>query len=140
MRILTLILGMIIILGCSKEEEDPELCWAYIDSNWEEVELSSMPEYLGDSLSFYEVVIIDLSYPLEARENDIEGRVILQYEINIRGEVENRVIIQDIGGGCGEEVLRVHTLHSQGMAFRPAEYEGLPVRVRKAFPVTFKLE
>ena len=56
MRTTLLLLAMIFILGCSKEEEDPELCWAFINSNWEEVELSSMPEYLGDSLSFYEVV------------------------------------------------------------------------------------
>lgn len=128
--------------GCSPEDDDDlDGCWAYIEHEWTYVRLSEKPVYtnLGDS-AFVASIIREIRYPSAARENGIEGTVTVEYQIDTLGQVDNRKIVMDIGGGCGDEVIRAVTLATQGIAFSPAKYRQDLVRVKKELDVKFKLQ
>lgn len=76
-------------------------------------------------------------YPTLARQNQIEGTVVVSFVVNKYGNVEDVEILRDIGMGCGEEVIRaIKKLDG----FLPGKQNGRPVGVRFRFPVKFSLE
>lgn len=48
-----------------------------------------------------------IQYPVAARKAGIEGLVIVNFILEKDGSIADANIIRDIGGGCGEEVLRI---------------------------------
>jgi protein TonB len=79
----------------------------------------------------------NIRYPELARENGIEGVVVLTFVVDKDGQVRDVKIVKDIGGGCGKEAVRV----AQGMPrWRPGEAAGHPVKVRFTLPVKFQLK
>ena len=83
-----------------------------------------------------EHVYRNLSYPEAAREAGIRGTVVSRFTVSATGEVTNLEIVKDIGGGCGDEVLRV--LKSMPR-WTPGMKEGKPVAVTLNLPVRFSL-
>ena len=78
-----------------------------------------------------------LKYPAIARENDIQGTVVVQFVIEKDGTVTEAKVMKDIGGGCGREALRVVNTMP---VWRPGKQRGRPVRVMMNLPVKFKLQ
>ena len=66
-----------------------------------------MPSYPGGTKAFQEFIAKNLRYPKEAEEANIEGGVIVGYEITDNGIVQNPHIIKGLGYGCDEEAIRV---------------------------------
>lgn len=80
----------------------------------------------------------NLRYPEEARERGIEGTVVARFVIEKDGSMREASIISDIGGGCGEEVLRVlYLMNEQHIRWTPQPARGRPVAVEFTVPVTF---
>lgn len=77
-----------------------------------------------------------INYPARARENDIEGRVILKFVVNEKGEIQNPKVLKGVAGGCSEEALRV--LESMPL-WKPGRHGGKNVKVHFTLPVSFKL-
>lgn len=84
-----------------------------------------------------EFVYKTLRYPALARENGIEGMVVVQYIIDKEGMVRDAKIVTDIGQGCGEAALDVV---NQMPAWTPGMQRGKPVDVQYTLPIKFKLE
>ena len=83
----------------------------------------------------------NISYPLEARQNDIEGTVVVSFVVEKDGSLSNFKIVKDIGGGCGLEVLRVvEGINEAGILWVPGMNNGQVVRSRLNLPIKFKLE
>lgn len=78
----------------------------------------------------------NIRYPAAAREEGIEGKVILQFVVDKDGSVTNIEIKRDLGGGCGKEAERVVRSMPK---WKPGKQNGQPVRVYYTLPVTFKL-
>jgi len=79
-----------------------------------------------------------LKYPKAAKNELIEGKVIVRVVITKDSLLTKPVIIEDIGGGCGEEVVRV--LKSMNdIKWIPGKHKGKPVSVSVNIPVEFKL-
>ena len=79
----------------------------------------------------------NMTYPTEARNSDIQGMCVVDFVIEKDGSISTGNIRRDIGGGCGQEALRVVNTMPK---WRPAHQKGKPVRVRYTLPVKFKLE
>lgn len=47
-----------------------------------------------------------VQYPAIAKENRIEGKVVIWFDIDSNCSLVNRRIMQAIGGGCEEEVMK----------------------------------
>ncbi len=79
----------------------------------------------------------NIRYPSAARENEIQGRVVLQFVVDQGGNVTNIEIKKDIGGGCGQEAVRVVKAMPK---WKPGKQNGQPVKVYYTLPVSFKLQ
>ncbi len=78
----------------------------------------------------------NVKYPALARENEIEGTVVVSFVVTKYGEIENIEIMRDIGAGCGESVL--NAMKKLGK-FYPGKHNGRPVSVIYRLPVKFTL-
>ena len=63
-------------------------------------------------------------YPQQALDNDVKGRVIIGFDVGIRGELSNFVVIRSLGFGCDDEVIR---LIKEGPAWNPTLESDEPV-------------
>lgn len=84
----------------------------------------------------------NMRYPEEARQKGIQGTVVLNFVVEpANGRISDIKLLKDIGGGCGEEAIRVlKTLDEIGLRWAPAMRGGMPVRLRHALPLRFKLQ
>ncbi len=78
-----------------------------------------------------------LKYPTIARENRIEGKVIMRFVIDENGDVQNAKVLRGVAGGCSEEALRV--LNSMPK-WKAGRHGGRNVKVNFTMPVLFKLQ
>jgi len=96
------------------------------------VAVEKMPKLIGTLADLQK----NLRYPEKAQKANIEGRVIVQFIINEKGEVENPRVIRGIGGGCDEEALSV----TKFAKFEPGMQRGRNVRVQYSLPFMFVLK
>ncbi|NEU09141.1 energy transducer TonB [Flavihumibacter sp. R14] len=94
------------------------------------------PEYPGGQKAFGKFLGSNIKYPVNARENNIQGKVYIGFIVEKTGELSDLKIIKGIGGGCDEEALRVL---KTSPPWKPGMVEGKPVRTAYTFPVTFQI-
>lgn len=86
-------------------------------------------------------IYANISYPAMARENGVEGTVVLRFVVNEKGFIDNAEVVRDIGAGCGDESLRVIKLMNNMEArWIPGRQRGRPVKVYYTLPVKFVLK
>ncbi len=83
-----------------------------------------------------EFISSNISYPKKARRKGIEGVVYVQFVVGADGNVRDQKIVRDIGGGCGDIVLKMAKSFPKWV---PGIQKGKPVSVLYTLPVTFKL-
>ncbi len=98
--------------------------------------VEQMPDFPGGQTELMKFLQKNLRYPAAARENGIEGRVVLQFVVDENGKISDLQTLRDIGGGCAEEATRVV---KQMPPWKPGKQNGNPVKVYFKLPVTFKL-
>ena len=79
----------------------------------------------------------NLKYPKEAKENGIQGEVKIFFTVDTDGNIIDEKIAKDIGGGCGEEALRIVRLMPK---WEPGMSGGVPVKTSQVLRVKFELE
>ncbi|MEZ4988101.1 MAG: energy transducer TonB [Saprospiraceae bacterium] len=79
----------------------------------------------------------NINYPARARENGIQGTVVVTFVIEKDGSLSNIELAKDIGAGCGEEAVRVVRMMPP---FIPGMQDDELVRVQFNLPIKFKLE
>jgi len=88
-----------------------------------------------------EFIYANIEYPQIARENNIEGTVVVRFVVDKDGNVGEAEVIREIGGGCGEEAMRVVDLMGQlPEKWVPGKQRGRPVNVYFTLPVRFILK
>lgn len=98
--------------------------------------VEEQPEFEGGTDAFYRYIASEMSYPLQARQKGVEGRVFVQFVVEKDGSLSDVKAIKGIGAGCDGEAVRVVQSAS---SFKPGKQRGKPVRVRMVMPITFKL-
>lgn len=88
----------------------------------------------GKLMSF---ITNSLRYPELAREDKIEGVVVLSFVVTDSGRIEQVRVLRDIGAGCGEEAKRVL---SEMPTWQPAIFKGKNVYTQFTIPITFSLK
>lgn len=79
------------------------------------------------------------TYPVDARLNNIEGKVKIEYWINENGDVVDLKPITNFGYGLEDEAIRVVSEILNDTKWAPAKYKGKDVSIRYVYPVNFKL-
>jgi periplasmic protein TonB len=96
-----------------------------------------MPSYEGGEAAMYEWLGNNIKYPQVAKENTITGTVIVTFVVEKDGSITDVKVLKDIGGGCGEEALRVVKMMPK---WKAGKQNGVPVRVQFNLPIRFTLE
>ncbi len=88
-----------------------------------------------------EFIYANIEYPNIARENNIEGTVVIRFVIDKDGKVKDAEIVREIGGGCGEAALKVvKKMNDLPERWSPGKQRGRPVSVYFTLPVKFMLK
>ena len=83
----------------------------------------------------------DIRYPQKAREQGIQGTVVVGFVVERDGSINEISIKRNIGGGCGKEALRVvRSMNDMEEKWIPGYQDGKAVRVQYNLPIKFKLE
>lgn len=81
-----------------------------------------------------------IQYPAVARENGIEGTVVVRFVVEKDGSVQQATVVRDIGAGCGAEGLRVvNLMNAQQKIWTPGKQRGKAVRVQFNLPIKYQL-
>lgn len=97
-----------------------------------------MPSYPGGVSELFKFLSKSIRYPSLARENGLEGKVIVKFFLDELGFVRDVSVLKDgVGGGCGEESVRV--VHDMPR-WIPGLQKGKPVKVYYTLPITYKLQ
>lgn len=79
----------------------------------------------------------NLSYPEAAITNEIEGTVVLELTIGVRGNISDISIKKSLGYGCDQEAIR---LVNEGPNWSAAEKDGNKVEDKVKVRIRFKLK
>ncbi|MDP3002998.1 MAG: energy transducer TonB [Bacteroidales bacterium] len=112
-----------------QEEEDPEATVFVI--------VEEMPMFPGGDAALLEYLRENAVYPEIAKENNIQGRVILNFCVTSTGSVSKISILKSVDPELDKEAIRVV---STLPAFKPGKQGGKPVPVWYQAFINFKLQ
>ncbi|NLO71151.1 MAG: energy transducer TonB [Porphyromonadaceae bacterium] len=94
------------------------------------------PSFPGGESAMYEWLSKNINYPVIAQENNIQGRVTLQFVVGKNGEIENIIVIRGVDSSLDREAVRVVKAMPTWI---PGRQGGNAVKVRYTLPVQFRL-
>ena len=101
------------------------------------VMVEEKPKFMGgDENTFTKWVAERLVYPEIAKENSVQGRVILQFRVNTDGSVSDVTVVSGVDPSLDKEAVRVV---SSSPKWTPGRQRNKAVRVVYTFPVIFQL-
>ena len=101
------------------------------------VVVEEMPMYPGGDAELLKYIGANTNYPEVAKENNIQGRVIVRFCVTAKGGVSQVSILKGVDPELDAEAIRVvNTLP----AFKPGKQGGKPVPVWYMVPITFTLK
>jgi TonB family protein len=109
-------------------EEDSDLLFDVVES---------MPQFPGGDMALHQFIGNNLIYPVKAQESGIQGRVILQFEIDEKGEIHNIVVVRSISKELDEEAIRILKSMPKWI---PGKQRGKAVKVKYTLPISFRLK
>ena len=92
----------------------------------------------GGLQKFYKNLASNMKYPRKAKENFVQGKVILSFIIGKEGDFQQIKVVRGIGSGCDEAA--VEALQKTSAPWNPGTQYGLPVRVFYSIPIDFSLD
>ena len=95
------------------------------------------PAFPGGPQAMMQFIKDNLKYPQIAKENGIQGRVILQFVVDETGKVTDPKVIRSIDPSLDLEAIRIVKAMPR---WTPGMQDGKAVAVRYTIPVIFKLE
>lgn len=91
-----------------------------------------------DKLALY--IKSNLSYPINAQKNKIEGEVFIQFVVDLDGSITRIKVVKDPGSGLGDAAKAlVESMNNMPVKWTPGRQGNKAVRVRYTMPVKFKL-
>lgn len=105
------------------------------DTTW--LQLDQPPVYIGGDMAMFQFIGQNLEYPALARENNIQGRILISFDIDETGKAVNIKVDKGIGWGCDEAALKV--IQDLPAQWFPAKLNGKPIRTHHVVPIRFVL-
>ncbi len=99
--------------------------------------VEQMPSFPDGQAALMRFLGQNIEYPTIAKENGVEGMVVVTFVVDKDGTINNAQVVKGIGAGCDEEALRVVRLMPK---WQPGKQRGQPVKVQFNLPIRFKLE
>jgi periplasmic protein TonB len=101
------------------------------------VVVEEMPMFPGGDVELLKYIAEHTQYPEVAKENNIQGRVIIRFCVTSKGGVSQVSVLKGVDPELDKEAIRVvNTLPT----FKPGKQGGKPVPVWYMVPITFTLK
>lgn len=94
-------------------------------------------EFPGGELNFSAYIQDHLTYPDKAIENNVEGTVVANFQIEENGDIGGIQVVSGLDYGCNDVVVNIL---KKSPRWKPASYYGKPVVWRRYVIVEFKLK
>ena len=117
--------------GNAGNERDSQLMEAL------EMEADELPEFPGGTVSLLEYLRKNIKYPAVCRENNVQGRVVVSFIIDIDGSITDAEVVRSVDPLLDAEALRTI---SQMPAWKPGKKDGNIVKVKYSVPINFRLD
>ncbi|HOU01090.1 MAG TPA: energy transducer TonB [Bacteroidales bacterium] len=101
------------------------------------VVVEEMPMFPGGDAELLAYISAHTQYPEAAKENNIQGRVIVRFCVTSKGTVSQVSVLKGVDPDLDAEAVRVVTTLP---AFKPGKQGGKPVPVWYMVPITFTLK
>lgn len=101
------------------------------------IHVEQMPKFPGGDAELYKFISNNLNYPAMAIENNVQGRVVVQFVVTKDGSIGNVKVVRSVDRDLDNEAIRVCKKLPK---FIPGKQNGQPVNVWYTLPVTFKLQ
>ena len=110
-----------------------------VDDKPEEVfhSVEQMPQFPGGDAALMKYLASHINYPPMAAENNVQGKVILQFVVGKDGRVGEVLVARSVDKDLDKEAMRVVKSLPK---FTPGRQNGRPVSVWYTLPVQFKLQ
>jgi protein TonB len=99
--------------------------------------VEQMPEFPGGMDKLMEYLSKNIKYPSIAQENNIQGRVIVEFVVNKDGSIVEPKVMRSVDTSLDNEAMRVIKSMPK---WNPGKQRGKAVRVRYTVPVLFRLQ
>ncbi len=99
--------------------------------------VEQQPVFPGGEATFSRFLAKNIRYPKSARDNKIQGRVIISFVVEPDGGLSDIKVIRGVGYGIDEEAVRVI---QSSPKWKPGMEQGQPVRTQYAVPINFTLD
>lgn len=96
--------------------------------------VQQMPKAPYDVLKYLQS---NIRYPQAAIDQNIQGKIVVEFVVNEDGSITNVNPLNELGGGCTKEAVRVIKAMPK---WTPGRNNGKAVKVYYKVPVTFKLQ
>jgi periplasmic protein TonB len=111
-----------------KEEEAPTQVFVVVEE---------MPTFPGGDVELMKFINSNIAYPEIAKENNIQGRVILRFCVTYKGAVDQVTVLKPVDPALDNEAIRVIKMLP---TWKPGKQGGKAVNVWYSVPVTFQLK
>ncbi|MFK7952346.1 MAG: energy transducer TonB [Ekhidna sp.] len=114
---------------------------SYVEINGNEVLLySHNAKFPGEEKAFYEYLKKEIRYPRKAWINNIEGKVITEFIVEIDGTLSSIRVLQGLGYGCDKEAIR---LMKKSPEWTPSlmsrdKFDWIAIRQKMQIAIAFK--
>jgi protein TonB len=98
-----------------------------------------MPQYPGGELQMQKDILENAPYPEMEEENNIQGKVYVQFIVEKDGSISNVRVQRGVEGGPNLSVVAENAV-KQLKTFVPAKQNGRPVPLMMTIPVNFTLK
>lgn len=98
--------------------------------------MEELPQFPGGAVEMMKWLTKNLKYPENAQRRKKQGKVVVQFDININGKISDIKVIQSVDPQLDHEALRVIRMMPD---WKPGVQNDKPCRTRVVIPVWFRL-
>ena len=99
--------------------------------------VEQMPQFPGGEAALMKFLASHINYPPMAAENNVQGKVIVQFVVDKTGKVGEVKVVRSVDKDLDHEAIRVCQALPK---FTPGRQNGRPVSVWYTLPIQFKLQ
>lgn len=99
--------------------------------------VEQQPEYPGGQTALFRFLSENITYPKDAAEAYIQGRVVVSFVVEKDGSIDDVKVVRGVHPSLDAEAMRVIKLMPR---WTPGRMNGSVVRVQYTLPLSFKLQ
>jgi len=99
--------------------------------------IEQMPQFPGGDAALYQFIANNISYPADAQEEGVQGRVIVKFTVTKTGSITDVSVVRSRHPSLDREAIRVIKSMPRWI---PGKQKGRPVNVVYSLPVSFSLK